>query len=153
MENEWIWFDMDGTIADLYGVENWLDDLVALRTRPYDVAKPMYNPTELLETLLDLKIKGYNIGIISWLSKNPDEAYAERVTKAKTKWLMRYALDLVLDEILITPYGKSKVDTCREYGKGILIDDEEPNRNAWNIGTTINANENILKELRKLLDK
>ena len=24
-----IFFDMDGTIADLYGVENWLDFLIA----------------------------------------------------------------------------------------------------------------------------
>ena len=23
-----IWFDMDGTIADLYGVENWLEMLI-----------------------------------------------------------------------------------------------------------------------------
>lgn len=23
-----IWFDMDGTIADFYGVENWLDYLL-----------------------------------------------------------------------------------------------------------------------------
>ena len=24
-----IYFDLDGTIADLYGVEGWLDDLIA----------------------------------------------------------------------------------------------------------------------------
>ena len=36
-----IYFDMDGTIADLYGVENWLDYLVAEQTKPYREAKPL----------------------------------------------------------------------------------------------------------------
>ena len=34
-------FDMDGTFVDLYGVENWLDDLTNSRTRPYEIAKPL----------------------------------------------------------------------------------------------------------------
>ena len=34
-------FDMDGTIADLYGEENWLDDLINERTTPYANAKPL----------------------------------------------------------------------------------------------------------------
>ena len=57
--NEWIWLDMDGTIADLYGVEGWLDDLIAFRTRPYEQAKDLYNTLDLLEVLLELKAKGY----------------------------------------------------------------------------------------------
>ena len=38
-----IWFDMDGTIADLYGVDGWLDNLINEDTRPYDIAKPLVN--------------------------------------------------------------------------------------------------------------
>ena len=34
-------FDMDGTIADLYGVENWLDYLIAEDTTPYTEAEPL----------------------------------------------------------------------------------------------------------------
>ena len=30
-----IWFDMDGTLADLYGVENWLEKLRASDPSPY----------------------------------------------------------------------------------------------------------------------
>ena len=36
-----IYFDMDGTIADLYGVENWLNDLRTERTTPYEIATPL----------------------------------------------------------------------------------------------------------------
>ena len=32
-------FDLDGTIADLYGVENWLPMLVAHDETPYIIAK------------------------------------------------------------------------------------------------------------------
>lgn len=149
--NEWIWLDMDGTIADLYGVEGWLDDLTAFRTRPYELAKDLYNTLDLLEVLLELKAKGYKIGIISWGSKANNLDYDKEVKKVKVQWLKDRVLDMVLDEIIITPYGICKADTCSKYGKGILVDDEEQNRNAWYLGDTINANENILELLKKLL--
>ena len=61
----YIWFDMDGTIADLYGQSNWLEDLIAEKVEPYLNAEPLYAVGELLSTFWDLKLKGYNIGIIS----------------------------------------------------------------------------------------
>ena len=149
--NEWIWLDMDGTIADLYGVDGWLDDLIAFRTRPYELAKDLYNTLDLLEVLLELKAKGYKIGIISWGSKANNLDYDREVKKVKVQWLRDRVLDMVLDEIIVTPYGVCKADTCSKYGKGILVDDEEQNRNAWYLGDTINANENILELLKKLL--
>lgn len=36
-----ICFDMDGTIADLYGVENWFEYLTAENVKPYKIAKPL----------------------------------------------------------------------------------------------------------------
>ena len=41
--NKAIYFDMDGTIADLYGVSGWLADLEAENVRPYAEAKPLIN--------------------------------------------------------------------------------------------------------------
>ena len=38
-----IWFDMDGTIADLYGINGWLDMLLEENARPYEIAKPLLN--------------------------------------------------------------------------------------------------------------
>ena len=35
-----IWFDLDGTLVDLYGVEGWLEDLTNHNERPYREAKP-----------------------------------------------------------------------------------------------------------------
>ena len=46
-----IWFDMDGTIADLYNVNGWLDDLENERTRPYDEAAVLLNFATLARLL------------------------------------------------------------------------------------------------------
>lgn len=36
------YFDMDGTIANFYGVDGWLDCLTAHDPRPYAVAEPLF---------------------------------------------------------------------------------------------------------------
>ena len=74
-----IFFDMDGTIADLYGVENWLDYLINADAFPYEIAKPLIRLSALARVLNRLQKQGYKIGIISWLAKNSDIAYDERV--------------------------------------------------------------------------
>lgn len=148
--DKWIWFDMDGTIADLYGVEGWLDDLLAFNTRPYEMAHDMYNVIDLLDTIIELRLKGYKVGIISWGSKANNSEYDKMVAEVKKKWLADRLLDMLLDEIIVTPYGVKKADTCRKFGYGILVDDEEQNRDNWDLGETINANEDILEILRRL---
>lgn len=151
VENEWVWLDMDGTFVDFYGVQGWLEYLMNHDATPYKVAKPLYDVVELLEVLLELKVKGYNIGVISWSSKDRNVDFDEIVEKTKREWLYNRCFDLVLDKVIVTQYGVRKADTCRQFGKGILVDDEEQNRSAWDLGATINATENIITELRKLV--
>ena len=150
MREKWIWFDMDGTFVDFYGVEGWLDDLMVSSTRPYEVAKPLYKITDFINMIFTLRAQGYKIGVISWSSKARDESFDKLVRVAKEKWLNKYMISNLLDEFIVTQYGVCKADTCRKFGSGILVDDEEPNRNAWDLGRTINANENIIKELLKI---
>lgn len=149
-KEKWIWFDMDGTIADLYSVEGWLDDLTNFRTRPYAKAKLLYNNVDLLMTLAELRTKGYHIGIISWGSKANNREYDREVEFVKKEWLYDHCISDFLDKIIVTAYGVRKADTCRKYGSGILVDDEEQNRKAWDLGRTINANENIIEQLKAL---
>ena len=85
-----ICFDMDGTIADLYAVPNWLDKLRAEDASPYAEAAPMWDMKALREVLLKLIDKGYEIRIISWLSKDSTEEYKTAVRKAKREWLEKY---------------------------------------------------------------
>lgn len=151
MKDKWIWFDMDGTIADLYGVDGWLEDLIAHNTRPYAQAKDIYNVIDLLELMINLKEKGYKLGVISWGSKENNAEYDKAVEIVKKAWLYDRLMDAFLDEIIVTPYGVRKADTCRKFGYGILVDDEKQNRDAWDLGITIDATQNIIKALWELI--
>lgn len=148
---KWIWLDMDGTLNRFYEVEGWLEDLIAYRTRPYEVAENIYGITEIIPVLAELKNKGYNIGVISWGSKACDANFDKAVEKVKIAWLKKYLFDVVLDKVIITAYGVRKADTCRRFGEGILVDDEAQNRDAWDLGATIDATQNIITELKALL--
>ena len=123
-------FDMDGTIADLYGVENWLEMLIAEDTTPYANARPLLHLSALARKLNTLQRNGYNIAVISWLSKNGSEAYNEAVIEAKLKWLAKHLPSVHWDYINIVPYGTPKQNFC-ENPLDILFDDEERNRNNW----------------------
>ncbi len=148
--NKTVWFDMDGTIADLYGVQNWLGYLLNESALPYKQAKLKYEKNELIRQFIILKQKGYNIGIISWTARNGAMDYNARVKNAKIEWLKDNGLYNFLDEILITEYGVNKSEICKEYGVGILVDDEKQNLTSWFNGDTIDASKNILKELENL---
>jgi hypothetical protein len=72
------------------------------------------------------------------------------VRKAKREWLERY--NFPFDEIHLVAYGTTKANCTRKKGGyQILIDDNAKVRNGWNLGSTINANENILEKLWALL--
>jgi hypothetical protein len=143
-------FDMDGTIADFYGVSGWLDDLNNHSTRPYEIAKPLYNMVELANLLEELKKIGYIIAITTWLSANSTREYDNKVRKAKLEWLARY--NFPYDEIHLVKYGTTKANCTRKLGGfQILVDDNEKVRKGWNLGTTIDANENIIEMLKALL--
>ena len=125
-----IFFDMDGTIADLYGVENWLDYLIASDALPYEIAKPLIRLNALARVLNRLQKEGYKIGVISWLAKNSDTDYDGKVTKAKREWLKKHLASVNFDEIHIVKYGTPK-QTFAKTENDILFDDEEKNRNDW----------------------
>lgn len=142
-----IFFDMDGTIADLYGVENWLDYLIASDVLPYEIAKPLIRLNALARILNRLQKQGYKVGVISWLAKNSNTDYDEKVTKAKKKWLKKHLASVNFDEIHIVKYGTPK-QTFAKTENDILFDDEEKNRNDWT-GKAFDVNEiiEILKEM------
>lgn len=122
-----IYFDMDGTIVNFYGVNNWLASLEKYETKPYREAKPLVNMRDLGTQIKRLQNLGYTIGIISWLSKTGTKEYNERVIKAKKDWLKKHLGSVHFDEIHIVEYGTPK----SLFGNGILFDDEERNRKEW----------------------
>ena len=139
-----IWFDMDGTIADLYGVEGWLDMLLNENAKPYEIAKHLVNMRELAKVLNRLIEKGWEIGVISWLAKNGTNDYNKKVANAKIKWLAKHLKSVKFAKIDIVEYGTPK----QINRNGILFDDEKQNRENW-LGIAYNV-ENIIQVLREL---
>lgn len=142
-----LWFDMDGTIADLYGVDGWLDYLKSGSTFPYDEAGALLNLSLLARYLNKLQRAGWKIGIVSWLSKSGSDLYNGEVALSKLCWLHIHLKSVQWDEIKIIPHGTNKYETC---GGGILFDDEEKNRNEpWDAAYEPNQILEVLKEFTR----
>ena len=139
--------DIDGTIYDLYGVKDWLKMLLAEDTTPYEIGKPLVRLATLARLLNKLQRNGYNLAIISWLSKGGSADYNTRVTKAKLEWLKKHLPSVMWDRITIIEYGTPKENYC-ENPLDILFDDEEKNRENWT-GVAYDVND-ILGVLKAL---
>jgi len=123
-------FDMDGTIADLYAVDEWLPKLRAEDPSPYEQARPLVNMARLAKALNKAAKNGNEIAIISWGSKTGSAEYLEATRRAKEKWLAKHLPSVKWTQITVVEYGTPK----STLGKGVLFDDEERNRNEWGKG-------------------
>ena len=139
-----IWFDLDGTIADLYGVERWLEDLRTENVRPYREARPLVNMSALARVLHTAQKRGYKIGVVSWTSKGGSGSYAIMTKAAKRDWLKKHLPSVKWDRVDIITYGTPK----HRGRRGILFDDEEANREAWGEGAY--GVDNIIQTIRGL---
>lgn len=130
MTTKAIYFDMDGTIADLYGVDGWLDMIINEDATPYAQATPLLRLCTLARVLNNLQKKGWHIGVVSWLAKNGTDHYNKDVTETKKEWLKNHLPSVKWNEIKIVEYGTPKSTVVNLKG-GILFDDEERNRTEW----------------------
>ena len=116
-----IMFDMDGTIADLYGVDKWLEKLRAEDPTPYLDANPMWDMQLLADTLVELRARGGEVVVVSWLSLGGTPTYNKATRRAKREWLEGYGF--TYDEIHLVQYGTNKAKFRDNECLNILIDD------------------------------
>ena len=152
-----ICFDMDGTIADLYGVPNWLEMLRAFSPAPYAIANPLLDMRDLVDLLYAIRAKGVEIRVITWLSKETNDDYDKKVANTKREWLDAY--NIPVDHFHAISYGTSKADVVRNELKAnetaIIFDDDMRVLSSWDLGTAYNPKVvnicEILKNILKLL--
>ena len=147
-----IYFDMDGTIADLYGYEGWLDMLHNEDTTPYEDCGVLVDIKALQRILNDFIEMGITIGIISWGAMGGSNEYCRRTRKAKIAWCEKYFPN-VFTEYHVVKYGTPK-HQVRKIKDSILVDDNADVRNAWR-GETIDASipAQTIKKLCELLNQ
>ena len=149
-----VW-DMDGTIADLYGVDGWLEKLRSENPLPYEIAKPLWDMERLANIIRGLQAIGVEQRIVTWLSMDSSEEYKTETRRAKKEWLEQF--DFPFDHFHGVQYGATKADSVRKFladdETAILIDDSAKVRKGWHLGETVDPTEvDIIDFLGTLLE-
>ena len=148
-----IMFDMDGTVYDLYGVDNWLEKLENSDVSAYADGAPLVNLRELEKVCRALIDKGYEIGVITWLSKGGSDKYNRNVTLTKKLWVennMPYVTKFTAQK-----YGTPKQKALdRSVKFAVLVDDNDKVREMWETPKqrkSIDAKLDIISKLWELV--
>jgi len=124
-----IWFDMDGTVADLYNRQNWLG-LLETESPIFADLDPICDIEELARLCTKLFSIGYRIGIITWLPAHASADYRTTCTADKNAWLaqnMPY-----ITEVHTLPYGTPKQNAGFDRGTyNYLVDDNNEIIHTW----------------------
>lgn len=164
-----ICFDMDGTIANLYGVPDWLSKLRIEDPSPYVEAEPLVDMDKLNRVCALLKKAGYEIQVITAMSKDASPEYKKAVREAKKAWLEKWGF--IYDKFHGVDYKTPKCEVIRREMPGgmklmrsilhynpdlpieaILVDDEARHTDRWSWGRTIDPTAgDLIESLRALL--
>ena len=125
-----LYFDLEGTLSDLFSVPNWRERLAARDSTPYRVARPLCPLESLRERLTRYHAAGYKLGIISWCSMGGDESFDEAVKTAKIDWLKEDQKNKYKQVEHIKTYGTPKHHNMKR--GDILVDYDSNLRAQWN---------------------
>lgn len=149
-----IYFDMDGTVADLYGEKNWLDNLRNEREGSFINLRPLLDMNELAMVCHQLMNLGYSFGVITWLPMGASYEFERVCEEEKRAWVEEFMP--WVSEFYAQSYGVPKqYAPSKRAAEMILVDDNAEVRAMWNTEvqrSSIDATQDIIKELRKLLD-
>lgn len=149
-----IYFDLDGTIADLYNEENWLEKLLGEKRNLFRNLKTMHDKNKIVNVLSQLSAKGYEISVITWTPKNVSDDYIKIVEKEKIEWIKEH-FPIITDVHCLaygTPKQNAKIKKAKEM---ILIDDNLEVVEMWNTPKqrkSILADENLIENLLALVN-
>ena len=154
-----IWFDMDGTIYELYRIPNWLERVREMDASVFSDGFPR-NEYERIDIAVEALIEqGWQVGVITWAPKGATMEEVNEVGEVKFDWLCRYFPALSNGHFACIPYGESKAQFLEEMGDGYevnyLVDDNKEVRHEWRSHgenfKTINASRAYVRELEGLV--
>lgn len=113
-----VYIDMDGTIADLYNMNDWLNGLRKEKEGVFINLDPLITQKELLKLFpLDF----YDLCIFSMTPKDASREYCAQVIKEKNLWLDRYFP--AIKKRIYRKYGDNK--NLKNSQNAILVDDNK----------------------------
>lgn len=127
-----IYFDMDGTVFDLYGKSNWLELLRNEQNGAFNggfiLGDLMYY--EFLAEINKLANLGVQFGIITWLPMQASPEYEEVCRAEKLEWVKQYMP--FVTEFNCVSYGIPKQNCIQKRASRMyLIDDNAEVRETW----------------------
>ena len=128
-----LYFDMDGTIADLYNSENWLSKIQNHQPVFENLEEmPWWATAKKLIRVLKMEF-GYEVGVITWTPMDTTAEYEAIARHEKNMWLGEHAEE-IFDFVTFQRYGTPKELSMRDnYQQGlhILFDDNHEVRAEW----------------------
>ena len=148
-----IYFDMDGTVYDLYGIKGWKEMLESEREEVFKIGEPLVNMMTLEEVAKKLIETGIEIGIITWLPRDASKEYEAKCAKVKEEWKNLYMP--YVNEFYTVPYGTAKHKVPVKKSKTMILFDDNYNvRCAWD--STIQRKsynvDQIIEDMMKILE-
>lgn len=128
-----VFFDLDGTLFDLYGKSDWLYRLENEIEGVFSSGDlmPEISKEDLFEVIADLSAYGVEFNVITWLPMQASREYQETCTNEKIKWV-RKNLPFI-NNIVCQPYGTPKQNGILQKAyRCILIDDNAEVCETWN---------------------
>lgn len=134
MKSTTIYFDLDGTLFDLYGQEDWLKRLRAEDATVFEGNfLPTINRNDLFTVIYKLRLKGVKFGVITWLPMQATPEFEEEAAEVKKKWVYEN-LPFIQDVVCIS-YGIPKQNAIVKKSKNMfLIDDNKEVCEIWDNG-------------------
>ena len=125
-----IFFDLDGTLYDLYNIENWLELLQNEDATVFERGNFIGDYDEFIAYVKELMFKGYTFGVISWLPMYATPEFENECAKVKETWVKKY-LPFV-DEMTFQRYGTPKQNAIQRKAKTMyLLDDSKEVGRVW----------------------
>lgn len=154
-----VYFDLDGTLFDLYGKSNWLEMLENEKAGAFSSGELMKSIVKesLLQVVEKLAIYGVVFNVITWLPMNASKTYEEICKAEKIAWI-RENLPFI-NEIVCQSYGTPKQQgISKKSSRMVLIDDNKKVCETWKSPkqrTFFNVNENFsaVNALEIILEK
>ena len=120
-----VYLDMDGTIADLYGQQAWLQQLELETEGLFLKCEPFITEAILYEYF---PVEKYELRICSMTPPNASKKYCQMVIAEKNQWLDKFFPTIQMRIYL--PYGLDK-NLNDESIYHVLVDDNEKIRKSF----------------------
>ena len=147
-----IYFDLDGTVYDLYNVENWLEKLRSEDASVFLEGDFIGDYNRFKTVCEKLVSVGVQFEVITWLPMQASEEYEIECTEVKREWVKKFMP--FVTEFTAQSYGIPKQNAIKKRAKTMyLLDDNKEVCEMWKtdkMRKAINVNRDELTTIEAL---